>query len=150
MDAALYAARMMNVFERSDIVGMSAFSDMVNGWSGGGIQSSRQGVFVTPTYLVYQLYSRTLGTQRLSATAQSPTFETSREGKNIPYLDVVATRTDDGKKIFIKAVNTDVQRSLQTSIALNGAAVASRATMEVVNSDSGSMSDANTFALRTR
>ena len=53
MLAALYAARLMNVFERqSDLVGMSAVSDLVNGWPGGIIQAGRHGVFVTPIYLV--------------------------------------------------------------------------------------------------
>src|SRR6266702_3764217 len=48
MESALYAVRLMNVFERSgDLVEMSAVSDMVNGWSGGVIQASRHGVFIT-------------------------------------------------------------------------------------------------------
>ena len=40
MESALYAVRLMNVFERSDIVAMSAVSDMVNGWSGGMVSTS--------------------------------------------------------------------------------------------------------------
>ena len=49
IEAALYGARLMNVFERSgDLVGMSAVSDLINGWPGGIIQASRHGVFVTP------------------------------------------------------------------------------------------------------
>jgi len=50
----------MNVFERSDIVAMSAVSDMVNGWSGGMVQASHDNLFVTPTYLVNELYNRHL------------------------------------------------------------------------------------------
>jgi hypothetical protein len=58
MEAALYAARMMNVFERSgELVQMTAVSDLVNGWSGGVIQASRYAVFVTPTYLAVKLYN---------------------------------------------------------------------------------------------
>jgi len=53
MDAALYGARLMNVFERSNpLVGMSAVSDLINGWPGGIIQASRHGVFVSPLYHV--------------------------------------------------------------------------------------------------
>ncbi len=56
--AALYGARLMNVFERqSDLVAMSAVSDLVNGWPGGIIQAGRHGVFVTPIYLVNRLYA---------------------------------------------------------------------------------------------
>src|SRR5205814_6296089 len=38
MESALYAGRLMNVFERSgELVQMTAVSDLVNGWSGGVI-----------------------------------------------------------------------------------------------------------------
>ena len=143
MESAMYAARLMNVFERSDIVAISAVSDFVNGWSGGVIQSNRHGVFVTPTYLVNELYSRRLGTDRLPARVQSPVFDTTLEGKNVPYLDVVVTRTADGKQIFIKAVNTDANAALHTSIAFTGTTIAPQATIETVNADS--MTAANSF-----
>ena len=144
MESALYAARLMNVFERSDIVAMSAVSDFVNGWSGGVIQSSRHGVFVTPTYLVNELYSRHLGTERLVARVQSPVFDTTLEGNDIPYLDAVVTRTADGKQIFIKVVNTDSQRDLQTAIELTGTKVGPHARVEIIDADS--MAAANSLA----
>ena len=123
MEAALYGARLMNVFERAGrVVEMSAVSDLVNGWPGGIIQAGRQSVFVSPIFLVNQLYNEHRGDVRLSTTVNSPTFNTSREGSNIPYLDVVVTRTTDGKKIFIKAVNTNPTSSLVTTINLQGTA----------------------------
>ena len=68
MESALYGARLMNVFERSgDLVEMTAVSDLVNGWSGGIIQASRHGVFVTPTYHAIRLYNEHLGRDRLAA-----------------------------------------------------------------------------------
>src|SRR6266513_2118241 len=144
MESALYAARLMNVFERSDIVAMSAVSDMVNGWSGGMVQASRDNLFVTPTYLVNELYNRHLGAQRITARVSSPTFDTTREGKGVPYLDVVVSRTADGKHIFIIAVNTDPQRALCTSVHIVGAQVSSSAVIETINADS--MTSANSFA----
>ena len=76
MESALYAARLMNVFERSgDVVAMSAVSDLVNGWPGGIIQAGRHGVHVTPTYRVGQLYNEHLGAERLEAAVESPTFD---------------------------------------------------------------------------
>jgi alpha-L-arabinofuranosidase len=134
----------MNVFERSDIVAMSSVSDMVNGWSGGVIQASRDAVFVTPTYLVNELYNRRLGAARLAARVSSPTFDTSKEGKDVPYLDVVVSRSSDGQNIFIKAVNTNPQKSLRTTVHTGGAPVATSAVMETINGRS--MSAANSFA----
>ncbi len=123
MESALYGARLMNVFERAGrVVEMSAVSDLVNGWPGGIIQAGRQSVFVSPIFLVNQLYNEHRGDVRLAITVNSPTFNTSHEGSNIPYLDVTASRTADGKKIFIKAVNTSPTNSLVTTINLRGAA----------------------------
>ncbi|PWT96054.1 MAG: hypothetical protein C5B55_00520, partial [Blastocatellia bacterium] len=124
MESALYGARLMNVFERNgDLIGMSAVSDLVNGWPGGIIQANRRGVFVSPIFLVNQLYATYSGSDRLATNVVSPTFDTSKEGKQVPVLDVSVTRTADGRKIFIKAVNTDAKSSITASIKLNGVTV---------------------------
>ncbi len=146
MLSALYAARLMNVFERSSIVGMSAPSDMVNGWSGGIIQASRHDVFVTPTYLVNQLYANHLGRQRLSTRVESPTFDTTREGTDIPYLDVVASRSSDGKQVFIKAVNTHFTLGLLTAVEITGAKPHSRARIDTLTA--ASLDASNGFSTR--
>jgi alpha-L-arabinofuranosidase len=117
MESALYGARLMNVFERmGQLVEMSAVSDLVNGWPGGIIQAGRHEVFVSPIYLVNQLYNEHRGDVRLACIVDSPTFDSTREGVKIPYLDVVVTRTADRKKIFIKAVNTSPTSALVTTI----------------------------------
>jgi alpha-N-arabinofuranosidase len=133
MESALYAARLMNVFERSgDVVAMSAPSDMVNGWSGGLIQASRHDVFVTPTYLAVKLYNDHLGTARLAATVAGPIFNTTREGSGVPYLDVVATRSSDGGSLFIHAVNTNLESAIAARIKIAGARISSQAEIETL------------------
>ncbi len=140
MESALYGARLMNVFERSgEIVEMSAVSDLINGWPGGIIQAGRHSVFVSPVYLVNQLYSEHRGDTLLAATVNGPTFNSSREGSNIPYLDAVASRTADGKTIFIKAVNTNRTGALLTTIAIEGASPAARAELKTVTAPSMSL-----------
>jgi alpha-N-arabinofuranosidase len=136
MESALYAARLMNVFERSgELVQMTAVSDMVNGWPGGVIQASRHGVFVTPTYLVNKLYASHLGRERLSSALQGPAFDSTLEGKAVPAIDAVVSRSTDGKEIFIKAVNTDTANSVITKVSLAGARISRQARMETLNSD---------------
>ena len=144
MESALYAARLMNIFERNQAVAMSAVSDMVNGWSGGIVQASRHGVFVTPVYLVNELYNRRLGTQKLAVRADGPTFDTSREGQGVPFLDVVVSRAANGKQIFIKAVNTDGKHALRAAVQISGAGVGPEAEMETITGDS--LTAANSFA----
>jgi alpha-N-arabinofuranosidase len=137
MEPALYGARLMNVFERSgEIVEMSAVSDLVNGWPGGIIQAGRDGLFVSPIYLVNQLYAEHRGDLLLATTVNSPTFNTSREGTNIPYLDAVVSRTADGKSIFIKAVNTSWTSALLVSVTIQGAIPAPRAEFKTVTAPS--------------
>lgn len=145
MESALYGARLMNVFERSgDIVAMSAVSDLVNGWPGGIIQAGRRSVFVSPVYLVNQLYAQHRGEVVLANRVDGPTFNTAREGTNVPYLDAVASRTADGKTIFIKAVNTSLTTALTTTITIQGAVPEPRSEMETVSAPS--INVANNFS----
>ena len=151
IESALYGARLMNVFERSgELVEMSAVSDLVNGWPGGIIQAGRHNVFVTPIYLVNQLYNTHRGDVRLATTVDSPTFNTSSEGKNIPYLDATASRS--GNTIFIKAVNTNPTNSLITTIALRGLTPVGRADVKTIrdqalNIQSQSIPSGNRFTV---
>ena len=145
MESALYGARLMNVFERSgDLVEMSAVSDLVNGWPGGIIQAGRHSVFVTPIYLVNQLYSEHRGDVRLASTVNSPTFNTYAQGSNVPVLDATVSRTADGKTIVIKAVNTSRTGSLATTITLDGTLPAARAHLNTIIAPS--LATANDFS----
>jgi len=145
MESALYGARLMNVFERTgDLIELSAVSDLVNGWPGGIIQSGRHGLFVSPLYLVNRLYSQHRGDERLAASVSSPQFDTSTIAKNVPYLDAVASRTTDHRRIFIKVVNTHPTSALVTTINMQGAIPAARAEMKTVTASSLTVS--NDFA----
>ena len=145
MESALYGARLMNVFERSgDLVEMSAVSDLVNGWPGGIIQAGRHSVFVTPLYLVNQLYSEHRGDVRLASMVNSPTFNTSAQGSNVPVLDATVSRTADEQTIVIKAVNTSRTGSLVTTITLDGTLPAARAQLNTITAPS--LATANDFS----
>jgi alpha-N-arabinofuranosidase len=145
MESALYGARLMNVFERSgDLVEMTAVSDLVNGWSGGIIQASRHDVFVTPTYLVIRLYNEHLGRERLRARVTSPRFDSSVEGTGVPVLDVAASRSADGRRLIVKAVNTSADRALHTLVTVTGATVGDEAALHTLTGDT--LQAANTFA----
>lgn len=144
MESALYAARLMNIFERSDEVGMSAVSDLVNGWPGGIIQANRHDLFVSPIYLVNQLYAKRLGTERLAVEVKGPTFDTKSEGKQVPALDAVVTRSGDGRQVFIKAINTDHARAIDVGFQLKGGTLPRQAEIEMITADS--LSASNSFA----
>ena len=152
MESALYGARLMNVFERAGaLVALSAVSDLVNGWPGGIIQAGRHEVFVSPVYLVNQLYAETRGDERLSMNVvTNSTFDTTKEGKGVPFLDAVATRTADGGRIFVRLVNT-APGPLQIGVKILNAQVADEAELLTIaavtpNSDLRSFALSNSFA----
>ena len=93
-------------------------------------------MFVTPVYLVNRLYATHLGAERLAVKVDGPTFSSSREGSDVPVLDVVVSRSADGAGIFVKAVNTDLERPVRARISVRGAHVASSAVVERVVADS--------------
>ena len=143
----------MNVFERrSGVIGMTAVSDLVNGWPGGIIQAGRHALFVTPIYLVNRLYATHLGTERLKSRVEGPTHSTSHEGTTVPVVDIVASRSEDGRSVFIKAVNTDLEHPLAAQVAITGASIAPAASVERVMADSLDVSNSFTTpdAVRTR
>jgi alpha-N-arabinofuranosidase len=136
MEAALYGARLMNVFERSSpFVAMSAESDLVNGWPGGIIQASRHGVFVSPLYHVNQLYNQHLGRDRVKTLVEGPTFDTSREGTRVPAIDATSSRSALGSELYLKLVNTSAN-AVATRVELRGAAVEPEADWHVLSADS--------------
>jgi alpha-N-arabinofuranosidase len=145
MAAALYGARLMNVFERtSPLLAMSAESDLVNGWPGGIIQATRHGLFVTPLYYVNLLYNEHRGQDRLKATVEGPTFDTSREGAGVPVLDAVVSRSADGSKLYVKVVNTAPTNAVATRIELRGVDVRAEADWHLLTAQS--LETHNSFA----
>src|SRR4029077_5541404 len=84
-----------------------------------------------------------LGRDRLSSTLNGPTFDSTLEGKAVPTIDAVVSRSADGKRIFIKAVNTDRVNPVATKVSLTGVGIASHAQIETLSSDS--LTTANHF-----
>lgn len=120
MLSALYGARLMNVFERSSPrVAMSAVSDLVNGWPGGIIQASRHDVFVSPLYHVTRMWATHVGAERLETRVTGPTFDSSRQGRGVPALDAAASRSADGRAIYLKLVNTDLEHDLELTLRID-------------------------------
>jgi len=137
MEAALYGARLMNVFERaSPFVAMSAVSDLVNGWPGGLIQAGRHRVFVSPIYHVNRLYAEHLGRDRLKTTVEGPAFDTSREGTGVGVLDAVASRSADGSRLYLKVVNTSPASAVPAGIELRGVEVGPEAEWHLLTAES--------------
>lgn len=116
MDGAVYASRMMNGFERDgDIVDANCISDLVNGWVGGIIQASRDRVYGTAQLYAVKLYNDHLGTDRLHAEIASPALQPGSDA-----VDAVATRSQDGSKVYVKVSNADLAKAIRTTVQIGG------------------------------
>jgi alpha-L-arabinofuranosidase len=63
-------------------------------------------------------------------------FDSSREGRSIPVLDAVAGRSRDGRKVFVKAVNTDHVRALAVEVQVDGTRAGLRAETATITASS--------------
>ena len=114
MDGAVYASRMMNGFERDgDIVNANSISDLLNGWVGGVIQASRDRVYGTTQYYAVKMYGDHLGTDRLHAEIASPEIGQTKA------VDAVATRSANGREVYVKMSNADSARTIATTVSLD-------------------------------
>ena len=140
MEGAIYAARMMNGFEReADVVDSNCISDLLNGWVGGTIQASRDRIYGTPQFYAIKMYNDHLGQQRLQADIISPDL-----APGVPALDAIVTRSPDGSTLFAKMSNADAHHALRTSIRLDGLRYAPTVQMTVLASTDPL--ERNTFA----
>src|ERR1044072_4835551 len=112
---------------------MRAVSDLVNGWAGVIIQASLHNVFVTPIYLVNQVYNDHRGDVRLAA--------------NVNPGDLDATASRSGNKIFSKAVNT-TSSSLTTTITVQGFRPVGRAEVQTISGRASNVEDRTIRAAR--
>jgi alpha-L-arabinofuranosidase len=94
-------------------------SDMTGIMEFAGIWKKRSQVYATPAYYVFKMYAGAKATQRISASANSGAYSVTQgvdrlpEITNVPYLDVVATMSQDARRVTLFCVN----RSLDTDIA---------------------------------
>jgi len=133
----LYAGGLLNAFERSsdvfEIGGPALFLRHVSAraWDNAFVNFDHTGWFPAPNYVVMQLWRRHYAPQRLAL-----------EPDGRP-LSLVATRSDDGRRVIIKGVNpTETDAVLRIEIA--GAAIPVEARMEQVTP--GSLEARNTLS----
>jgi len=146
LGSALFVASTLKVFVESPAVEIATAFKLVDplfmGWIG-----SRDGRHVpTASYLALQLYTRHFGERLVASTTQSPTYDSAAVGwvdrvSNVPYLDVVASLSGDGKALYVIAINKHFESSITGRIAIRGFRPSGSAIAWVVN---GTGIDANT------
>jgi alpha-L-arabinofuranosidase len=95
---------------------------MVN--SLGAIRTSSTEAYVTASGTALQIYGPHSGSKLVKLEQQSPVYDVPEMGwKNIPYLDAVATLSEDGHKLFLHLLNLNEAETMSVQIHLVGRSV---------------------------
>ncbi|HEY3705374.1 MAG TPA: alpha-L-arabinofuranosidase C-terminal domain-containing protein [Terracidiphilus sp.] len=122
-------------------------SDMTGIMEFGGIWKKRSQVYATPAYYVFKMYAGADAAQRVAVRADSGSYSVKQgverlpEIASVPYLDVVATLSQNGRKLTLFCVNRSAQTDIAAQLNLQGFKAAAKAKVQVLTSDT--LSDAN-------
>src|SRR5262245_55074219 len=146
LGSALYVASAMQAFLESpttDIAtGFKLCDELYQGWIG-----KRDAHWIPKApYYALQLYTHHFGAVLLSSQTKSPTYDSQSAGlvdalSNVPYLDVVSSRSDDGRTVYFIAINRHFDSPVQARISISGREPAGSGTAWTLN---GAGIDANT------
>jgi alpha-N-arabinofuranosidase len=125
LGSALYVGSVMQEFMRTPRVEIANAFKLIDplfmGWIG-----KRGDQFVpTAPYYASQMYTRHFGKRLVQASAEGPTFTAEAVGlvdrmHQVPYLDVVASRSDDGRKLYVLVVNKHFDQSIKAALDIRG------------------------------
>jgi alpha-N-arabinofuranosidase len=101
-------------------------TDMTGIMEFAGIWKRREQVFAVPAYYVFKMYSSVKGDTVLTVTTDSGSYNVSGgtrpldDVKDIPYIDVVATRSADGGTLTLLCVNRSLNADVPVRFDLGG------------------------------
>jgi alpha-L-arabinofuranosidase len=107
-----------------------------------GIWKRREQVFGTPAYYIFQMYSGAKGQTVLPVTSDSGTYSVKNgtsgysDIEDVPYVDISATRSADGKQLTLYCVNRSLTIDAETRIDLSGFHAVSRVRGEQIKAAS--------------
>ena len=139
------------LMKNADIV---PISDMTGIMEFAGIWKNRSQVYATPSYYVFKLYASANITKTVSVNTNAGSYSVA-EGVNrlpeiasVPYLDVVAALSENGKTLTLFCVNRSLDTDISADIRLHNFAPAATAAVHVLRSRS--LTDSNDEMVPTR
>ena len=146
LGSALYVASAMKAFLESPrmeiATGFKLSDELYQGWIG-----KRNGHWAPKApYYALQLYTHHFGSVVVASKTQAPNYDSQPAGlvdalSNVPYLDVISSRSEDRRTIYIMAVNKHFDSPIQGRISISGRRPASSGIAWTLN---GTGIDANT------
>lgn len=117
-------------------------SDMTGIMEFAGIWKKRSQVYGTPSYYVFKMYANADISKTVAVTADGGSYSVSHgvirlpEIASVPYLDVVAALSEDGRKLTLFCVNRSLTTDIPTKINLRNFAASHTAAVHTLSSRS--------------
>ncbi len=124
MGGALFTAGFLNTILRDSAI--VPISDMTGNIEFGGVWKKRGQVYPAPAYWVLRAYATAAPHTLLAVQSDGPTYTVSHgvqrlpEIANVPYLDVTAALSDDGKRLLLFCVNRSLNTAAHAEMDLAG------------------------------
>jgi alpha-N-arabinofuranosidase len=147
LGSGLLAASVLKVLVESPPVEIANAFKLVDPLFMGWIGRRPDGTYApTAPYFALQMYTRHFGERVIESVTRAPAYDSPAIGwvdrvSEVPYLDVVASRSDDGRTLYVLAVNKHLERPIEARLTLRGFTPAGSGTAWTLN---GSSIDANT------
>lgn len=138
---AIFAAGVFHALHRlGGIVEMANLAQLVNVL--GAIRTTQTKVLLTPIYHAFAMYVHRTGERRVQCAYSSPKLS-SPAASDVDAVDLSATLSGDGKKLFVAAINRHPEMSARLHIKIEGFKPRERVWLELMTS--ASFNDANKF-----
>ncbi len=117
-------------------------TDMTGSQEFAGIWKKREQVYAVPAYYVFRMYTAVAGDTMLPVTSDSGSYNVAGgdrpldHAEDIPYIDVVATRSADGKTVTLLCVNRSLNADVPTRFDLGGLKATAAAKVETISAES--------------
>lgn len=117
-------------------------ADMTGIMEFAGIWKRREQVYAMPAYYAFQMYTAVKGDTVLPLSSDSGTYSVRGGVKpldsvnSIPFIDVVATRSHDGKTVTLLCVNRSLEQDVPAHFDLGSMHIAGAGQMQQIKSAS--------------
>jgi alpha-N-arabinofuranosidase len=112
-DALAMGLFFISFFRHADVVKMANLAQMVNVIA--PIMTSKDGMFLQPTYFPIVEYSKQRGNLALDVWVSAPTYRVGNRAP-LPYLDVSASYDKAGSAVYLNVLNRSKDRDLSARI----------------------------------
>lgn len=123
LGSALFTASVLKAFVESPRTTIANCLTLVDNAFAGFIGPRKGAYAAKAPYYALQMYTRHFGDVLVPSTTTSPTFDSTAVGlveavKGVPYLEIVASRSQDGQRLYILGINKSFDQPINARLQL--------------------------------